>query len=666
MFCSKCGAQVPDGAAFCSSCGAAVPASGAEGAPNQAGVPDATPTAVVAAEAAAAVPASGAKKFPAKLVGLCAGVVVVAAVAAFGIYSTFFAPYEINDKLFPDEVVRGAVIAQVDPDRDGKITRDEAKAVVMLDIEGAKSIEGLGVFPSLADLTVRGEELTTLNVEDCSQLVNLDASGCSALAEVKLGDKPALQTVLLNGTAVGSLDVSRAPALTTLDVSSAPLAELSVTSNEALTSLKARGTGLQALDVTGNPALTELNIEETAIPSLNLESNSQLSSLRCADAVTLENLSATQLHEFWVVNSLKKTSVFEGEYAEYAEYNSETQYDMEYDSEGRLTRATYDTTSDDSSYGTGYTYEYDDAGQLTTINVYEREDELNTGDPKNVWSLNYDEAGNMTSAYNSEYGSGYSYTYDEQGRLTEKSSGSSSSTDIYRYDEKGLLTQFGSRSSSSSTLWNVSYNEASQVASLAKDPSSSYYSAIAWAMTYGTSTLLETMSLTSDYENNVTTYSYDENGHLANVTIADNSNPAEPYLRSTAFTYDERGFLTTMVPDFNPSYAQDIMAVAKSTYTFGYQRVLTTNAAYLAPQIMNLKSITQPSFEPTFWEPGNYTFPANVYYANAPLASATFAADGSPIPANAAVLWLGASKTLAADSLEASSEDAEPEAEVTA
>ena len=147
MFCPRCGEKNPDGAKFCAACGApfARPAAGSSPASTPAPARRAPVTAIVAAVAA----------------------VLVAGGAAFGVWLAFFSPWPIDEGNFPDPALRAAVATTADTDHDGQLSRDEGRAVTSLSVEGATSLEGLGRhFPNLAQITVTGSALTSLDVSD--------------------------------------------------------------------------------------------------------------------------------------------------------------------------------------------------------------------------------------------------------------------------------------------------------------------------------------------------------------------------------------------------------------------------------------------------------------------------------------------------------------------
>lgn len=95
MFCPKCGAKNEDGTKFCSSCGAPLsdPGIGAAGNTDTTG-------------AAGGTSSSAANK---GLFIMAGGAVVVIALVAVVVCHLFFAPWQIDERNFPDAAVRNVV-----------------------------------------------------------------------------------------------------------------------------------------------------------------------------------------------------------------------------------------------------------------------------------------------------------------------------------------------------------------------------------------------------------------------------------------------------------------------------------------------------------------------------------------------------------------------------
>lgn len=411
MFCVKCGNELPDGAAFCASCGKAISA------PATNNGDKASISGAASAKATAAVdvgPIVGgfapAKRKGRKAIAAVAAVLVIV-VAGVGAYFAFFAPYELDEKTFPDSSVRSALASQADVDHDGKVSRDEARALSSFDIAGtgAASIEGLERFPNLVSLDLSSTSVASLDTSPFPLLETLKARDCANLSQVKLGGSPALRHV---------------------DLQDAPATELDVSKLAALEELDAYGVPLETLDVSGNTGLSRL---------------------RAAESVVVEGLDSTLLREQWLMTEYKRNG--SDGYGTQQAFDSDTVFD--YDADNRLVRV--ESTS--FEHGTGRvvsgpnveTYEYDDAGRFVAMDSdgylgrvtvsYDHGRISVITDRNGTWECECDEDGRITRMTN---GSNIKwYEYDDAGRPTKSELSVSdfrTTANLYTYDDDGQLT----------------------------------------------------------------------------------------------------------------------------------------------------------------------------------------------------------------------------------
>lgn len=149
MFCPKCGAQIPDDARFCGSCGAQLRAVEAVAPPR---------------------PARPARRRRVAPLAIALGVLVVVAATGAVAWFSLFAPYDIDEKNFPDPALRAAVAATYDSDGDGRLSREEGRAVTSMNLSGCAQLSGLGrFFPNVTSLTVTGGSLTALDTSDLTE-----------------------------------------------------------------------------------------------------------------------------------------------------------------------------------------------------------------------------------------------------------------------------------------------------------------------------------------------------------------------------------------------------------------------------------------------------------------------------------------------------------------
>ena len=251
---------------------------------------------------------------------------------------------------FPDQVFRQYVLDNIDTDKDGKLSKEEALKVTEIDVsytytpdnERISSLEGVQYFTNLQRLDCSYNKLTTLDVSkntaltvlNChdNQLTTLDVSKNTALTGLDCGSNQlktldvsknteltwlacysnqlttldvskntALTTLYCFSNQLTALDVSKNTALTTLYCFSNQLTALDVSKNTALTSLHCDGNQLTALDVSKNTALTSLHCDGNQLTTLDVSTNTALTSLGCSgnQLTTLDVSSNTALTQLY-------------------------------------------------------------------------------------------------------------------------------------------------------------------------------------------------------------------------------------------------------------------------------------------------------------------------------------------------------------------------------
>lgn len=318
MFCPNCGKGVRDGAGFCTWCGAQIK-------PQAAAAPAAQPT---------SAPKRQRSRGPIIAV-IAVALLIIAGAGGFLLWSTMFAPYEIDGENFPNPAVLNAVSEQLDPDGDGKITREEAAAAAQLTISGTNDVSGLGTyFPNLTTLSIDAEQANDGDV-------------------IAVGDLSGLKTLEVANTAAGSIDLSGNTGLETLTVSNAPnLAVLDLSNNEKLAALKLNTTGVGELDLSANTSLVTLTVDGEGEGAITLPATETLTNVSVPENRQLNGIENTGLREVWDVTSIRSVPASFGDAGARA--------DIERDAQGRIASVVAN-----NSRGTDtYEFSYDEGGNL--------------------------------------------------------------------------------------------------------------------------------------------------------------------------------------------------------------------------------------------------------------------------------------------------------------
>ena len=244
-----------------------------------------------------------------------------------------------------DPIFRDWVDQNVDADHDGTLSAAELAAVTTIDVSdmGIQSLQGIEFFPSLTSLTCYGNELTSLDVSQNTELVYLNCGSVAVnpvsgetvlrsnrLTQLTLGNKPSLQTLLCYGNQLTALDLSQAPeltelgcstnCLTALDLSALTklqslycadnqMTSLNVRSNTELEHIQCSANRLTSMDFHGMNKLIYVDVAKNQLVSLNLMGCTALQTLNCYEnrLATLDLHTNTALTGFSCSNNLLTT-----------------------------------------------------------------------------------------------------------------------------------------------------------------------------------------------------------------------------------------------------------------------------------------------------------------------------------------------------------------------
>ena len=212
----------------------------------------------------------------------------------------------IDEKNFPDPVVRDSVAENWDTNRNGALDAEEISAcrnILIRSYDGheLRSLQGIEYLTELETLVCYDSDVTELDVSrneklyslDCNNnkltkldlsanvnLANLDVRG-NELTELDLSANPKLSRLDCSDNAIGRLDLSGNTALTELYCSSNPLTGLYVPNCKKLTRLECFESGLETINLSSNTELTILNLDGNKLTVLDLSNNGKLTSLDC-------------------------------------------------------------------------------------------------------------------------------------------------------------------------------------------------------------------------------------------------------------------------------------------------------------------------------------------------------------------------------------------------
>ena len=190
---------------------------------------------------------------------------------------------------FPDPIFRAYVLKNFDKDQDGRISKEEAAAVTVVDVgneystaksERIKSLQGVEYFTNLKRLLCSHNSLTELDVSHNPELNQLDCF-FNTLTILDVTHNPALEYLTCSSNALTALDVSQNPSLKELYCSSNQLSTLDITKNPALEHLICNSNSLTELK-TQNPVLTHLDCSFNSLTTLDVTKKPALENLYCS------------------------------------------------------------------------------------------------------------------------------------------------------------------------------------------------------------------------------------------------------------------------------------------------------------------------------------------------------------------------------------------------
>lgn len=157
-------------------------------------------------------------------------------------------------------------------------TKFKDEAANLAKVVNFKGIEKLTALKSFT-LTNTQRNFKALDLSENAALTFVDVSGCTNLADLKLPETAAIETLLLQKTAITAVDVSKYTGLKVLNVSDTKLTALDVKANTELETLALANVKVKELDVKANTALKTLDAANCGLTKIDVSANTLLEDL---------------------------------------------------------------------------------------------------------------------------------------------------------------------------------------------------------------------------------------------------------------------------------------------------------------------------------------------------------------------------------------------------
>lgn len=183
-----------------------------------------------------------------------------------------------SEKVKNVPVLTEADIAKITDLGNEKADGSKVEAENLAKVVNFKGIEKLTALKSFT-LTNTQKNFKALDLSENAALTFVDVSGCTNLADLKLPETAAIETLLLQKTAITAVDVSKYTGLKVLNVSDTKLTALDVKANTELDTLALANVKVAELDVTANTKLRTLDAANCGLTKIDVSANTLLEDL---------------------------------------------------------------------------------------------------------------------------------------------------------------------------------------------------------------------------------------------------------------------------------------------------------------------------------------------------------------------------------------------------
>lgn len=499
-------------------------------------------------------------KRKAAILGGCIAVCAAAVAIVLAMRPFDHPAVRIDEATFPDERLRGIVSTTFDANEDGLIDEDEMAAVDSLTLAGVGDYAGIETISGLDELVVE--------------------------------QAPSGRVAFPDGVHASRLVVSD-PQVTELVVASSP----------DVTELVASNTQLQGFDPSGISRASSIDVANTQITELDVSSNGELEELSVDQTVSIEGLESTKLHENWIPASFS----YQLYDANNRAIGSARSASAQFNEDNLISRLSY---RDDKL--SEWSFVYDDDGKCASYVA------STSGISGKSYELSYDEEGRIASIRSARGVEEASFAYGEGSAPVScaVASESGKSVDLFGfvYNQDGLLCEFADKPEGRAALdgdlakCSIGYSAGRPVTIEAERASrrSGGYKVVRTSSGDIEKVLYvedgDVKSLTQGASTSVTTYSYDEDGHIEDaVRIVANSSPSMLPVSKTTFTYGENELPVSWRIDYVGTYKgyKDVHAVVE----VAYWRVLTADESFSAQKAILLGDVFEPTVSLGFVDP---------------------------------------------------------------
>jgi hypothetical protein len=221
----------------------------------------------------------------------------------------------VEDLNFEDQAFAYCITS---PINSNPLTRAKDIRSLECDARYITSVAGIEQFPKLEKLSLRANQLTSLDLTSNPKLITLYAHD-NVLTHLNISANTKLETLFISDNQLTSLNTSTNIALDYINADNNKLGELDLSKNTALTHLSANNNALDSIDLTANTVLNDIDLAKNHLTTLNFTlnkalhrldvSHNQLTDLDVSNHENLRSLRAShnQLSTF----RLKDLSVFD-------------------------------------------------------------------------------------------------------------------------------------------------------------------------------------------------------------------------------------------------------------------------------------------------------------------------------------------------------------------